>query len=296
MKLLVIGGNRFVGLRFCLAMDNQKDVDLHILNRTGQVAHVKNATIYKGDRTNLNSTHIDQEFDAIVDFANFKEQDSLSAINYFKKVGRYISISTVSVYGNGANMAEDKFNPQTWDLSQPELSSTHAGLLYQDGKRRSEAVLAQKASFPVSMIRLPFILGPDDYTQRLNFHIHRIEHNQPIFMPNPEARISLIHAQDAAQFLEWSLQQTFTGPLNVASPQPLRLQDMIKEIEKRTSKRALFVAQPTPQNTSPYGVNEDYFVDVSKCQALGFSVRPIAEWLPDLIEEGRENPVSHQVH
>lgn len=41
MKILIIGGNRFVGLRLSMLLDKDKSCDLHILNRTGQAAHVK---------------------------------------------------------------------------------------------------------------------------------------------------------------------------------------------------------------------------------------------------------------
>jgi nucleoside-diphosphate-sugar epimerase len=50
---------------------------------------------------------------------------------------------------------------------------------YAEGKRMAEAVLFQKASFPVVSVRFPIILGPDDYSKRLRFQVRRISSGEP---------------------------------------------------------------------------------------------------------------------
>ncbi len=286
MKVLVIGGNRFVGLRLCMEMDRDKKYDLAVVNRTGQSPHLKRAAVYKGDRRNLALSSVDHDFDLVVDFACYDDVDAQSAISHFKKVGRYIMISTGSVYDDGANRKEEKFNPATFDMSKPMTKD--AGQKYQDGKRRAETLLALQTGFPVLAVRFPFILGPDDYTRRLEFHVERIERNQTIYVPNPAAQISMIHAEDACNFLKWSIDQTFTGPINVASGMPIRISDLLREIEIRVGHRPLLVQAPTPQNRSPYAPQEDSFLNCEKVVKLGFKARPISQWLPDLIDGARQ--------
>lgn len=283
MKVLVIGGNRFVGLRLCTELDRDRNFDLHVINRTGQVPHLKRAVVYKGDRRNLALSGVGGDWDTVVDFANFNEIDTQSALTHFGNVKRYIHISTASVYGGGANLTEQAFDPSTWNLATPEDKNNS----YQDGKRRAEALFAQTSKLPVLSVRFPFILGPDDYTRRLEFHIERMEHNQTLFMPNLTARFSMIHSEDASRFLLWSLDKNFLGPINVASPLPLRNGDLLREIELRVGNRPLLVQGPTPQNRSPYARDVDWYLNCDLAAKLGFKARLITEWLGDLIDGAR---------
>ena len=286
MKILVIGGNRFVGLRLCMELDRDKNYDLAVVNRTGQSPHLKRAAIYKGDRRNLALSSVDRDFDVVVDFANYDDVDTQSALTHFKKVGRYIFISTGSVYDSGPNRKEEDFKASSWDMSAPMTRDD--GQKYQDGKRRAEALFAAKSHFPVLAVRFPFILGPDDYTRRLEFHVERMERNQTIYLPSSAAQISMIHAEDASHFLKWSLDQTFTGPLNVASGLPIRMSELLREIEMRVGHRPLLVQAPTPQNRSPYAPQEDSFLNCEKLAKFGFKIRPITQWLGDLIDGARQ--------
>lgn len=298
MKVLIIGGNRFMGLRLSHALARDKGIDLHIVNRTGQVAHAAGATVYKCDRANWRNSHIDKDWDAIVDFACFTERDARETLEYFGTLKRYVYISSGSVYDYGTDLREESFQADSFDLAQAPLSGDPA---YQDGKRRGEAVFTQLAPFPTLSVRFPFVLGPDDYTRRLDFHVQRIERGQPIYMPNPKALVSLLHAEDACRFLQWSLARTdVTGPLNVASAAPIALDALLKRIESKVGRKALMIQQGTAENSSAYGVDKDHTVNVERARLLGFSARPIDSWIDDLIDSARlstEEPGSrHRLH
>lgn len=292
MKTLIIGGNRFVGLRLAMELDKREEFDLSVVNRTGQSPHLKRAAIYKGDRRNLALSSVDRDWDLVIDFANYNEVDAQSALSHFKKVGRYILISTASVYDPGVNRKEADFDPGHFDLGAvPDTQFP-----YQDGKRRAETVFSLQNQISVLCVRFPFILGPDDYTRRLEFHVERIEKNQTLFVPNLASRISMVHAEDACRFLFWSLTQKFTGPINVAAHLPIRMSELLREIEARVGRKALMVQGPTPQNRSPYGPDEDSFLNCDLAAKLGFQARPILDWLPDLIEGARESAPPKMLH
>lgn len=295
MKVLIIGGNRFVGLRVAMALDRNDKVELSVLNRTGQSPHLKNAAVYKGDRRNFPLTGLDSDWDIVIDFANYDDVDTQSSLNFFKKVGRYIFVSTASVYDEGANRKEDAFKPLDWKWSS-DAPMLDTGLRYQEGKRRAEALFARQNQFPVLSIRFPFILGPDDYTRRLEFHVERIEKNQTLYVPNMASRISMINSEDAADFINWSLDKEFSGPLNVASADPISMARLLQEIEARTGHRLLLVQSASPQNRSPYGPAHDAFLNCEKLLSLGFTPKPIQSWLPDLIDGARETPPPKVLH
>jgi nucleoside-diphosphate-sugar epimerase len=281
MKVLIIGGNRYVGLRASIALDAREDVELHVLNRTGQVAHTRNAVVHKGSRQSLESAHLDRDWDVVIDFAAFNHLDAQTSVDFFKHVRRYVFISTASVYDPGGDRKEETFEPKMWPVeTQPTDAQKQS---YQFGKRQAEAVFAQQDKFPVSMVRFPFIVGPDDYTRRLIFHIERVQNGQPIYFPNPKAKISMVSADDATDFLLRSLTQTFTGPINVASPDPIALDGMMKLIEQATHKKAILMKKESDSNHSPYGVDQDMTMNVERLLSRGYKITPLKTWLPELI-------------
>jgi nucleoside-diphosphate-sugar epimerase len=286
MKCLIIGGNRFVGLRLSLLLEALPEMDLHILNRTGQAPHCKSATVYKGDRRSLPLTHLDREWDVIIDFATFNAAEAKASVEYFTRVGRYIFVSSISVYDHGVNLREEQFDPKTWNLQQaPEV-----------GKRHAEAFLHQLAKFPVVSVRFPFILGPDDYTGRLKFHVDHAKSNEPIYVPNPKALISMIDSEDAARALAWLAESSLTGPLNVASPKPISLHHLFGQIQLVLGHEPVFADIETPDNHSPYGVAADLAVNIDRLEKAGFKTRPLLDWLPQLIGEPQVDGSLRLIH
>lgn len=285
MKILVLGGNRFVGLRLVQALQRQKSHEIHILNRSGQVPVDGELILHKGDRRNLKHSYLQEPWDVVFDFCCYTQDEAAHTLEYFRGlVKRYIFISSQAVYAAGAATPESAFDPLAVDLSHrvPQLSESNDS--YRDGKQRAEAEFFQNAKFPVAAIRFPIICGPDDYTKRLSFHVERVLNGRPIFFPNLKARMSLIQSQDAADFLIWAMTQNFTGPLNVAAQAPIALESFMAQIEAACQRRALYATRADENNVSPYGLADDWFMDVSKCESLGFQSKPISEWLPGLIE------------
>ena len=295
MKVLIIGGNRFVGLRLALMLDRKSDIELHILNRTGQVAHVRNAIIHKGDRNNFKPTHLDQDFDLIFDFATYTGEQARASLDYFKSVGRYIFVSTASVYNSGHLIQESAFDPSQWQIANAAPAANDPGSLYQFGKRHAESIFMQQAPFPTLLVRFPFILGPDDYTNRLSFHIQNVEQGLPIFFPNILMRTSFVSSDDAARFLFWSMDQNCTGPINVASPEPISMQELMKNIEAITGKKAYYAKVANPENSSPYGDQDDWTLAVTRMEDQGFKASALASWLQTTIQSlaGESKSVLH---
>lgn len=288
-KILIIGGNRFMGLRLTRMVDQTDGVELHVLNRTGQVAHCRNAVVHKGDRRLLGSTFLDRDWDAVVDFACFNQTDAREAVSFFGQVGTYIFVSTVSVYNQGANLRESDFDPLKFDMSSEPSND------YQDGKRRAEVEFAREAKFPVLSVRLPIVAGPDDYTHRLDFHVDRVRKGLPIYVINPATRLSLINSEDAAKFFYWALDKKLSGPINVASRDPISLAALLAQIELIVGRAPVLAKQPSAETHSPFSTDDDWFVNVDRMLGAGFQTRSISEWLPGLIGNA-EVPVSRIVH
>lgn len=283
MKILIIGGNRFVGLRLGRLLDQDPGCELHILNRSGQAAGVERAVFHKGSRDDLAGADVDRDWDAVFDFACFDGAQAAGAIGFFKDVGRYVFISTGSVYDSGRRQAEEGFKPDAWSPHETPTAAERENP-YQFGKRQAEAAFARQARFPALLVRLPFIAGPDDYTRRLAFHVERVARGLPVFFPNLAAHTSLASSEDAAAFLRWSLGQGLSGPLNVASPDDIALRDLLGAVERRVGRKAELAPSGTDENRSPYGLDESRSLDVGRLAGAGFAPRPLEAWLPGLID------------
>lgn len=283
MKVLIIGGNGFVGRRLSLALDAKPEIELHVLNRHGAVRGVRRTILHKGNRNDLPDSGLDRDWDAVVDFVAFDDRQADAAVAYFRGAKRYVFISSMSVYDLGGPLREEDFEPSSVDLTMPEQARDPASA-YQEGKRRAEAAFA-RAPFPAVMVRFPFLLGPDDYSRRLEFHIDRVKAGQPIAIPDATARISLIHAADACSFLELALSADFSGPINVASPDPITLGGLIALIEAEIGKLAVIGDGGGPESQSPYGPPGDFFMATGRARKVGFVARPVPDWLPGLIGE-----------
>lgn len=142
-----------------------------------------------------------QSWDVVYDQICYTPAQAEAAVSLFEgRTGKYVLTSTLSVYqGDKIPFTEEDFDP-VGDPQQLERSDT---LDYGEAKRSTEAVLFQRSSFPVTAVRFPIVMGLDDYTKRLRFHIEHVLQEKTIGVPNPLAEMGYISSQEAADFLLW---------------------------------------------------------------------------------------------
>lgn len=278
MKILVIGGTRFFGKRFVHRMFKQGH-DLTILTR-GQSGDDFGDDVkrLKADRTNLSQLKsvIQENYDVVVDNILMTGREAEDIISILSgRVGHYVMTSTISVYDpKPGPLIEDDFEASEYEPKAAES--------YQEGKRAAEHALL-KAPFSVSIMRIPVIVGPDDYTERLLAHVKAVKNEKPLYFPNPEAYFSYLHAEDAARALEWFCERRPRGTFNISAPDAWSLRSLMEQIERIVGKKFEFgESSATP---SPFGTPDDYFADTTKARAAGFEVEPLQNWMPDLLKK-----------
>ncbi len=288
---MLIGGNRYFGLRLAKKLLT-KGHQLTLLNR-GSIDDdlgnkVRRIFCDRSHEANFKAALAHLDFDVVFDQVCFTSREALIACEVFKgQIKKYIFTSTASVYDDGVNRQEGLFDPLTYPVC---IEAKPSG--YQLGKRQAESVFHQKAEFPVLSVRFPIVLGEDDYTRRLVWHIDKIKKGEEIFLPDVNVQISLVHAQDAADFLFFSLETGISGPVNVSSVEPISLKKIISLIEGACDKKVLLAKSETKENSSPFGFRSDSWLNVEKMLGLDFHPREILEWLPELISpEGIERPI-----
>ncbi len=285
-KVLVLGGTRFFGKKLVkLLLENGHDVTIATRGKTVDSFgdKVNRLLIDRENNQSLKAAAGETQWDLVYDNICYSPKEAVEACEIFSgKVKRYILTSTLSVYEFGAEKRqEEDFNP----YSYPIKIGSKSDFSYGEGKRLAEAVFFQKANFPVSAVRFPIVLGLDDYTKRLHFHIEQVKNGKPLGIPNVNARLSFINSDEAASFLYWLGFQQMEGPINACSKGELSLRAILSLIEEVVGKEAIVEQQTADEHRSPFGILDDWYMDTKKAEEAGYVFHELKDWFPALVRE-----------
>lgn len=222
-------------------------------------------------------------WDVIYDNICFSPNEALAACKVFEgKVKKYVFTSTMSTYdlNFGANLKEEAFNPYEY----PIVYGSSKDFSYGEGKRLAEAVLFKEATFPVVAVRFPIVLGEDDYTKRLHFHIEQVAKEAITRFVNLDAKMSFISSDDAADFLKFVGFNKTVGPINATSTGVYSMEELMSLIENAVGKKAKISLSEDEGTMSPFAIPKDWYMSQEKSIQDGFTCKPLESWLPNLIE------------
>ena len=284
-KILVFGGTRFFGKKLVeLLLEEGHDVTIAT---RGNTAHsfgekVNQLIVDRTNKSELTSVFADTDWDIIYDNICYSPDDALAVCEIFEgKTKKYVFTSTMSTYSDlGAELSEKEFNPYNYGIRYGSVND----FSYGEGKRQAEAVFFQKASFPVVAVRFPIVLGVDDYTRRLHFHIERVAEGKAISFLNMDARMSYILSDDASRFLKFAGFSEIVGPYNATSSGTYSLKELMDMIEGNVGKKAKIALVGNDETRSPFAVPADWYMTQAKSIEAGFTCKPLETWLPDLIQ------------
>lgn len=284
-NILVLGGTRFFGRKLVeLLLDDGHKVT--IVTR-GQSSHpfgdqVEHVIADRSDKNELAKAVKGRHFDIVYDNICYSPNEAYEFCEIFNgKIDKLVFTSTLSTYPmDGKEKKESDFNPAQYEIQMGDK----ADFTYGEGKRLAEAVFFQHAKFPVTAVRLPIVMGEDDYTRRLHFHIERIANEEPIGFVNLEAEMSFIQAEEAANFLKWAGMNDIEGPVNATANGKISLAQLIHLIEKATGKSAKLSLLATDEIRSPYAISDSWYMSNQKAADHGFRFTNLDDWLEPLIE------------
>jgi len=156
---------------------------------------------------------------------------------------------------------------------------------YAEGKRLCEAVLYQEANFPVFAARFPIVLGPDDYTKRLLFHVDKVSRNEEIIISDLNKEMTFIDSDETAEFLLWlgENESIKSGPFNACSNGEITLKEIINICEKETGKKAIINSHGAVEHQSPFDAYSDQSLSNEKAKKEGFQFLEVHDWMKKLI-------------
>ena len=193
MKILVMGGTRFVGKPLVQTLLAQGH-DISLFTR-GRQAAPEGVTHVKGDRNNdADLAQLQgQSFDVIVDSSGRTLQDSEAVLAVTgAPAHRFLYVSSAGVYA-GSDL---------WPLDEEaavDPASRHAG------KAETEAWLL-KQGIPFTSFRPTYIVGPGNYNPVERWFFERVCNDLPVPMPGDGSTITQLgHVDDLADAMVRSL-------------------------------------------------------------------------------------------
>ncbi len=188
MKVLVIGGTRFVGVYLTEQLVSEGH-EVVLLNRGNHPAPVAGLETVVCDRTNpdaLKSALSNRSFDAIFDNNGRELAHTEPLIDLFKgKLQHFIYVSSAGVYAKSDQMPHQEGDPV-------DPNSRHKGKFHTEDYLKAQGI-------PFTAVRPVYIYGPQNYNPLEEWFFDRIVRDQPIPIPGSGMALTQLgHCQDLA--------------------------------------------------------------------------------------------------
>lgn len=249
MKLLIIGGTRFLG-RHLVSAALGREHEITLFNR-GRYSSENNVETIHGDRhTDLIQLR-GRRWDAVIDMCGMLPNAVRAATEVLSdSVDQYVFISTQNVYADVSMPGVSELSPLR-TLTSDELEQAYAidrsgepsyGKLYGGLKALCEQAAEEVMPNRVLTIRPGLIVGPNDYTDRFTYWVVRIARGGEVLAPGrPDRFIQLIDVRDLAEWTICMIERKETGIYNaVGEPKTLTMQDMFDECRAVSRSDASF--------------------------------------------------------
>ncbi|MEY2984854.1 MAG: hypothetical protein RLZZ568_1471 [Cyanobacteriota bacterium] len=188
MRILIMGGTRFIGVHLCRVLVAQGH-EVVLFNRGNHPAPVSGVAQIHGDRRDpaqLQAKLGNEDFDAIFDNTGRELSDTQPLVELFNgKIQHFVYVSSAGVYLPSPQMPH-----RETDAVDP--NSRHKG------KFETERFLAQ-SGMPWTSIRPTYIYGPHNYNPLETWFFDRLARGREIPIPgNGQFITQLGHVEDLA--------------------------------------------------------------------------------------------------
>ena len=298
MKLLIIGGTRFLG-RALVDEARHAGHDVTLFNRGRS-----NPTLYRdidqihGDRDGELSKMAGRRWDAVIDTCGYVPRIvRLSAEFLADKVEHYTFISSISVYAEPVPDHLDESG--TVETIADETTEELTGEAYGALKALCEAAATDATGGRALNVRAGLIVGPHDPTDRFTYWPLRVGRGGEVLAPgSPDLITQIIDVRDLAKWIILAAGKRLTGPYNVTGPEtPLSIGAILERCRDVTGSDAAFTwvseAFLTRHEVQPFTELPLWLpqesqgilrVSIDKALSNGLAFRPLEETVRDTLE------------
>lgn len=311
MKILIIGGTRFLGRHLVdSALARGHEVTLFNRGKTNPELFL-NIEMILGDREHDLGKLADREWDAVIDTSGYVPRIvRLSAQSLEESVKLYVFISSISAYAGFSKIGIDENDPvgKIEDESFEEITGESYGPLKALCEKAVQDVFGENRSL---IIRPGLIIGPNDPTDRFTYWPVRVARGGDVLAPEkPDVPVQIIDVRDLSDFIIKLMEENASGIYNATGPDyELTLGSLLDASKQVSNSDARFhwasVEFLAEKNVHPWSdmpvwvpdTQEDAGfsrVDVSKAINAGLTFRPLEETVRDTLEWAKTRPPDYQ--
>ena len=241
MRILVLGGTRFLGRHFVeVARARGHELTLFNRGRTNAELHAGVERIM-GDRDGGLGALAGRTWDAVVDPAGFFPRlVGASARTLAGCAGQYLFVSSISVYAEPIARGCDESAPVA-RIADPSVELI-TGETYGALKALCEEVVREAFGARALIVRPGLIVGPHDTTDRFPYWPRRMARGGEVLAPGePSAPTQLIDVRDLAEFMLGLIERGKAGTFNATGPsEPLTLGRCLERIAAAVGAKPRF--------------------------------------------------------
>ncbi len=311
MKVLIIGGTRFVGYDLTWRLLAAGHT-VTLFNRGSRPDPFgPRVERLRGDRTTAEFPRLlaRRKFDAAVDFLAFHAEDARRAVSVLGgRVGHYVMISSGQVY-LVREACPQPAREADYDgplMPEPADPADRDEWAYGVGKRECEDALAEAWSasrFPGTRLRLPMVNGERDHRRRLESYLWRLLDGGPVLLPDGGERPTRhVYAGAVTRAIVGLLGNgtTFGEAFNLAQDETPTLAGLLTTVAELLGAPARLVSVSAarlreagldPVRISPFSGRWMSFLDPARAKAeLGFRHEPLRSYLDKIVASFLAHP------
>ena len=303
MEVLIIGGTRYMG-RIVVQRLLERGDRVTVFSRGStqpdwweQVEHLQGD---RNDRSDFAVKLKGKPFDAVIDTQAFRKEDVESAVQTFDgNVGRYLVVSTGSVYLEGAVdfSKHCTFQESVVDWSSIDYTYPEGEDPYGVGKRHCEKWLQENSKVPYTIIRIPAVMGWDDPTGRMWWWSQRALDGRGVVIPLEDRGLfRTLYSADAAEAFSRALDVPGTAnqTYHIAMQEIMTIERWANLIWRAAGHECKITYVPRevihkhanlPAYAPPMSRSVSYIYNLSKAEReFGFSTTPVEEWIQTTLD------------
>ncbi len=312
MKLLIIGGTRFVG-RHLVTAALERGSQITLFNRGRHSASSMDVETIHGDRNADLSKLQGRRWDAVIDTCGYLPRTvKASAEALSHSVDRYVFLSSISAYADArgfdvvesaptAKLTSEQLDQANAIDSSGQVSAVTYGRMYGGLKALCEETVEEVVPNRALIIRPGLLVGPHDYTDRFTYWVVRTARGGEVLAPGrPDGSFQFIDARDLAEWTVKMLESGGTGVYNVNGlPNNVTMAGVLQECKLASGSDATFTwangefllrEKVAPWSELPLWLPQDEahpkgagFINCDKAFAAGLRFRALKETIKDTL-------------
>ena len=309
MRLLVIGGTRFVG-RHVVAAALAAGHDVTLFHRGSQDDDpFEQAEHRHGDRDGDLAGLAEGEWDATIDVCAYvpRQVRALGDVLGLAggRGGRYVLVSSISAYADadGPGITEDA----PLAVLENEDTEEVTGETYGGLKALCEYAAVEVFGSSSIIVRPTYVVGPHDPTGRYTYWVQRLARGGEVLAVGPrEQPMQVVDGRDLGDLVVRLVEAGASGAVHVAGPPPpFSFGDLLEATAAAVAPEGTTITWVDPGFAAEHGITPENLplwhgpelewlgaVDPAAAAARGFTPRDLAQTARDTLEAADVTPVA----